>query len=178
MKEKRKVSTDSRSCQRCPDHARANRELPLIEEFGFNSQEKAVLDIVRHLSCGLVVSEYDGTGRAQERANLEWTKEGSDLIVRGLSYFLTRLQAIRTVAFEFIVVDCPWCRQHICQSELQLMLLLRAGRRKDPYRLVEAAKLVAASGEPGGLMVAARTFGCVLKECDRFVLAAQNPTLH
>ncbi|MDA7947749.1 MAG: hypothetical protein MPJ78_09755 [Hyphomicrobiaceae bacterium] len=173
-----KVSMEPDQLHHCPDHARVNKELPLVEDFGFDSREKAILDIIRHLSCGLVVSAYDGAGKAQERADLEWTEEGGHRIVKAVAYLLARLQAIRTVAFEFIVVDCPCCRKHICQSELQLLLLLRAGRRNDPYRLAEAAKLVAASGEPSGLMIASRTLGSVLKDCDKYMLSAGNRTLH
>ena len=161
----------------CSRQTQHHRRLPLIDDFGFDSSEKAILDIVRHLSRGMVSAAYDGLARALERANLEWNEAASARIVDSLAFLLARLQAVRTNAFEFIITDCSSCRRHICQSELQLMLMLRAGRRDDPFRLATAAQLVAVSGEPESLIVAAKIVAAALEGHGAYTHQASN-TLH
>ena len=161
----------------CGDHARRNAKLPLVEELGFDDTEKSILEIVRHLSCGLAVPAYDGLARALECANAEWGEQASSRIVESLANLLGRLQAARTGAFDFIVADCPTCSKHICESELQLMLLLRAGRRKDGRNLREIAQLVAISGNPNSLVMAANVFARIINAQDADS-QPEMPTLH
>lgn len=161
----------------CEEHSRQNKTLPLIDDFGFDATEKTILDIIRHLSGGLATPAYDGLERALACANAQWVEEASDQIVRSVAFLLSRVQCTRTRPFEFIVTDCPCCRKHICQSELQLMLLLRAGRQKDFNRLAVAAQLVAGSGEPSELIVAAGRVAAMLTKFGSFARTTQR-TLH
>ena len=162
----------------CCEHAPRNAHLPLVDDCGFNSQERALLDVLRYLCCGLAAPGYDGLRKAIDRARQEWTGPESARIVPRLERILRLIAAARAHAFDFMVPDCPVCRRRICLSELQIILLLREGRRGASGRLTTAAQLVVGSGRPDSLKLAVRELAGLLDATGSRPHTSGTRTLH
>lgn len=162
----------------CPTHTRMNASLPLVDDFNFDHQELAILDIIRHISCSLATPDYEGLQKSLECAHQLWSPNQSKRIVESVNSLLGIMRATRTRAFDFIVADCPECSRRICQSELQIMMLLREGRLNDIDRLASAAQLVIGAGEHGNLMLAAKVLGSLIDEYAHQGHATEKPMLH
>lgn len=151
----------------CGDHASWNAKLPLMDDFNFDSQETAVVGLIRHISCGLATAEFDGIRHAQARAELEWQSPYNERILQSVICLMNIIRVSRTTLFDFIVADCPACCRFICQSELQIMMMLREGRAGDMDKLAIAAQLVVGAGEPDDLIVIAKSFADMLNDISR-----------
>lgn len=160
----------------CDGHVRLNKDLPLVDELGFSGNEKTILEMIRHFSCATALPGYDGFERAIECAQFEWPPYSLPNLLDALRRLLAVMRRTRSGSFDFIVPDCPCCCKHICQSELELMLMLRAACQKNIPRLNTAARLVADGGEPAALVRAAN---CVADQLNRISGSdAASPALH
>ncbi|MCG8562776.1 MAG: hypothetical protein MI824_23505, partial [Hyphomicrobiales bacterium] len=69
-------------------------------------------------------------------------------------------------------------RRRICLSELQIILLLREGRRGASGRLTTAAQLVVGSGRPDSLKLAVRELAGLLDATGSRPHTSGTRTLH
>ena len=156
----------SGAIEACQQHCSQNAHLPLIESFGFSFREKAVLEVLRHLCCGIAVPGSSGVDRGARAALAYWARDDALRIAEAIQRVLVSVYETRSHDFDFISPECRACSKRICQAELEMVLLIRKAATGVDRELVWMAQSVVGIGDPGKVVVAVCALGVLLQSTD------------
>ncbi|MEO1456250.1 MAG: hypothetical protein AAFV49_01615 [Pseudomonadota bacterium] len=126
-----------------------------IDEYGFDTTECAVLDVMRRFFGAFAFPKSHAWLGAFAAAESRFGPQGAVLALR-IAKTIQILRSNRTADFGFINPDCPCCRHRITAEERYFITTLHAVRRGQGAEATLNALFVCSGQDPAPLVAATK----------------------
>ncbi|HEX2840502.1 hypothetical protein [Hyphomicrobium sp.] len=130
-----------------------------IKSTGFGEMEREWLHLVRLHCMSYEHNHAEGWDRAISHAEMRYGAENGPSIASRVAVLIRAMRAERRGGFGYLSPYCPSCCQRVTDDEWELVTLMQAGYRGEPFNIEEAAAEFARRNEAPSLAAAAARFG-------------------